>query len=69
MSGLKVVFDRERKVLGWKSFDCKHHHIHLDVFYRFNLQELQTRAMSLHVVAADMPYQVTTWATQEATFQ
>ncbi|PWZ58792.1 Aspartyl protease family protein 1 [Zea mays] len=22
MSGLKVVFDRERKVLGWKSFDC-----------------------------------------------
>jgi hypothetical protein len=69
MSGLKVVFDRERKVLGWKSFDCKHHHIHLDVFYRLNLQELQTRAMSLHVVAADMPYQVTTWATQEATFQ
>ncbi|OEL35721.1 Aspartyl protease family protein 1 [Dichanthelium oligosanthes] len=22
MSGLKVVFDRERKVLGWKIFDC-----------------------------------------------
>eukprot|EP00267_Zea_mays_P048834 XP_020401446.1 aspartyl protease family protein 1 [Zea mays] len=22
MSGLKVVFDRERKVLGWKNFDC-----------------------------------------------
>lgn len=69
MSGLKVVFDRERKVLGWKNFDCKHHHIHLDVFYRLNLQELQTRAMLLHVVATDMPCQVTAWATQEATFQ
>ncbi|CAL5073043.1 unnamed protein product [Urochloa decumbens] len=22
MSGLKIVFDRERKVLGWKKFDC-----------------------------------------------
>ncbi|KAF8759387.1 hypothetical protein HU200_010430 [Digitaria exilis] len=22
MSGLKIVFDRERKVLGWKNFDC-----------------------------------------------
>ncbi|ONM52804.1 hypothetical protein ZEAMMB73_Zm00001d019375 [Zea mays] len=22
MSGLKVVFDRERNVLGWKNFDC-----------------------------------------------
>jgi len=22
MSGLKIVFDRERKVLGWKIFDC-----------------------------------------------
>lgn len=63
------VWSRERKVLGWKNFDCKHHHIHLDVFYRLNLQELQTRAMLLHVVATDMPCQVTAWATQEATFQ
>jgi hypothetical protein len=22
MSGLKIVFDRERKVLGWKNFNC-----------------------------------------------
>ena len=30
MSGLKIVFDRERKVLGWKNFDCKHLHTYLD---------------------------------------
>jgi hypothetical protein len=23
MTGLKVVFDRERSVLGWHEFDCK----------------------------------------------
>jgi len=23
MTGLKVVFDRERSVLGWEKFDCK----------------------------------------------
>jgi hypothetical protein len=23
MTGLKVVFDRERSVLGWQKFDCK----------------------------------------------
>jgi hypothetical protein len=27
MSGLKVVFDRERLVLGWKTFDCEYFHI------------------------------------------
>jgi hypothetical protein len=30
MSGLKIVFDRERKVLGWKNFNCKHLHTYLD---------------------------------------
>ena len=30
MSGLKIVFDRERKVLGWKKFDCKHPHTYVD---------------------------------------
>jgi hypothetical protein len=24
MSGLKVVFDRERLVLGWKTFNCEY---------------------------------------------
>jgi hypothetical protein len=32
MSGLKIVFDRERMVLAWKFFDCKHIHIDLDCF-------------------------------------
>jgi len=26
MTGLKVVFDRERSVLGWQEFDCKIDH-------------------------------------------
>lgn len=29
MTGLKVVFDRERSVLGWQKFDCKKHHLTL----------------------------------------
>jgi len=58
MSGLKVVFDRERKVLGWKNFNCKLRHIHLNVFYRLNLQKLETRAMPWHVVAVMPGYSV-----------
>jgi len=27
MTGLKVVFDRERSVLGWEKFDCKIAHL------------------------------------------
>jgi hypothetical protein len=26
MTGLKVVFDRERFVLGWSKFDCEYIH-------------------------------------------
>jgi hypothetical protein len=58
MSGLKVVFDRERKVLGWKFFNCKHLYIHLDGFYRLNLQKPETRAMHLHVVVVIPGYSV-----------
>jgi hypothetical protein len=29
------VFDRERKVLGWKKFDCKHLHVFHDVSSKF----------------------------------
>jgi hypothetical protein len=32
MSGLKIVFDRDRMVLGWKFFDCKCLRINLDGF-------------------------------------
>jgi hypothetical protein len=31
MTGLKVVFDRERSVLGWQKFDCKIGHAPLVV--------------------------------------
>lgn len=27
MTGLKVVFDREKSVLGWEKFDCKIAHL------------------------------------------
>lgn len=49
MSGLKIVFDRERKVLGWKKFDCKHLHIYIDDL-QIQCAKPQTRMMPLHIL-------------------
>ena len=36
LTGLRVVFDRERMILGWKKFNCKCRYMELVVYYLRN---------------------------------
>lgn len=51
MSGLKVVFDRERLVLGWKTFNCEYFHILWTGSFGYNPSLIQNNALTLSLLS------------------